>query len=220
MQRVAFAHRIAREIEPALKRLRARGVPCDAMPDRELERIGGSPQHEGLCIAVLAREWLAPQDVVDRLVHVRGTAVALDRVRNPYNIGAILRTAAFFGVDAALMGAPAPHPGLDPNAVRVAEGGAEELLLARTTDLKDSLARLRKAGVSVVAADQGARVDAREYAFPRPCVLVMGNEREGLAPRVREECDATVAIRGTGAVESLNVAVAAGILISQLVRER
>ncbi len=146
--------------------------------------------------------------------------MALDRVRNPYNIGAILRTAAFFGLDAAIMGAPAPHPGLDTNAVRVAEGGAEELELARTTDLKDTLARLRRAGVRVIAADQAATVDARDYLFPRPCVLVMGNEREGLAPRIREECDATVAVRGNGAVESLNVGVAAGILIAQLARAR
>ncbi len=220
VQRVAFSHRIGREVEPALKRLRARGVSCEAMADRDLERIAGTPQHEGLCVAAAPRPWTAPQDLADRLARVRGTAIALDRVRNPYNIGAILRTAAFFGVDAAVVGAPAPHPGLDPNAVRVAEGGAEELELSRTTDLKDTLARLRKAGVAVVAADQAAAVDARDYPFPRPCLLVMGNEREGLAPRVREECDATVAIRGTGAVESLNVAVAAGILIAHLARER
>ncbi len=220
VQRVAFSRRVEREVEPALQRLRARGVPCVAVPDRELERIAGTAQHEGLCVAALARAWASPQDVAERLARVRGTAIALDRVRNPYNIGAILRTAAFFGLDAAIVGAPAPHPGLDPNAVRVAEGGAEELTLSRTTDLKDTLARLRKAGVRVVAADQAAPVDARDYPFPRPCVLVMGNEREGLAPRVREECDATVAIRGGGAVESLNVAVAAGILIAQLARQR
>jgi RNA methyltransferase, TrmH family len=68
------------------------------------------------------------------LVKRSGTAIALDRVRNPYNIGAIVRSAAFFGVDAALLGTPAPHPGLPPTAVRVAEGGAEHLALARTTD--------------------------------------------------------------------------------------
>ncbi len=213
-----FSPRVAREVEPALRLLRARGVPCDAGQDRDLEHLAQTPQHEGLFVAAAARMWRAPQEVAERLAHIQGTAIALDRVRNSYNIGAILRTAAFFGVDAAVIGAPAPHPGLDPNAVRVAEGGAEELELARTTDLKDTLARLRKAGVRVVAADQAATVDARDYAFPRPCALVMGNEREGLAPRIREECDATVAIRGTGAVESLNVGVAAGILIAQLAR--
>lgn len=220
VQRVAFSPRVAREIEPALKLLRARGVACRAENDRELDRIAGSAQHEGLCVAARPRTWSSPQDVADRLAHVQGTAIALDRVRNSYNIGAILRTAAFFGVDAAILGAPAPHPGLDGNAVRVAEGGTEEIELSRTTDLKDTLARMRKAKIHVVAADQGGAKDARVYPFPRPCVVVMGNEREGLAPRIREECDAIVSIRGTGAVESLNVGVAAGILIGELTRPR
>ena len=150
----------------------------------------------------------------------RGAAVALDRVRNPYNIGAILRSAAFFGVDVALLGAPAPHPALPADAVRVAEGGVEHLALSRTTDLADTLQRLRAKGVRVVGADGASRVSVVGYAFARPTVLVLGHEREGLSERVRTQCDAVVAIPGTGAVESLNVAVAAGVMIAELVRSR
>ncbi len=139
-------------------------------------------------------------------------------MRNSYNIGAVLRSAAFFGVDAILLGAPAPHPGLDPNAIRVAEGGAEHVLAARTTDLADTLVRLRARGVKVYGADGHADADALATRFERPAILVMGNEREGLGPRVRAQCDAIVAIGGAGRVESLNVGVAAGILIAQLTR--
>jgi len=149
-------------------------------------------------------------------VRTKGTCIALDRVRNPYNVGAVLRSAAFFGVDAALLGAPAPHPGLPPLAVRVAEGGAEHVALARTTDLADTLARLRAKGVHVVGTDGHAETSALRHTFARPAVLVMGNEREGLGERIRAQCDAVVAIRGAGAVESLNVAVAAGVLISRM----
>ena len=149
-----------------------------------------------------------------------GAAIALDRVRNPYNIGAILRSAAFFGVDAALLGAPAPHPALAPDAVRVAEGGAENLVLTRTTDLADTLARLRARGVRVVGADGAAPTRAVGFAFARPSILVLGHEREGMSDRVRAQCDAIVSIPGTGAVESLNVAVAAGVLIAELMRKK
>ena len=83
----------------------------------------------------------------------RGTAIALDRVRNPYNIGAILRSAAFFGVDGALLGAPAPHPRLDSDRRARSRRGAEHLALARTTNLADTLARLRARGVRSVGAD-------------------------------------------------------------------
>ena len=139
-------------------------------------------------------------------------------MRNPYNVGAILRSAAFFGVEAALLGTPAPHPGLPPTAVRVAEGGAEHVALARTTDLADTLARVKARGVRVVGADGHAPTSAAGFAFGRPVVLVLGNEREGLGDRARAQCDALVAVRGTGAVESLNVAVAAGVLLAEIAR--
>ena len=162
------------------------------------------------------RRWLSASELGDLLARKRGAALALDRVRNPYNIGAMVRTAAFFGLDAALLGAPAPHPGLPPAAVRVAQGGTERLELSRTTDLADTLARLRARGVRVFGADARGRIGVTEARFARPSVLVVGNEREGLGERVRAQCDELVAVRGTGTVESLNVAVAAGIILAAM----
>jgi TrmH RNA methyltransferase len=218
VERVAYADSAARTVDSQVKLLRARGVRCERAPERELERLAGTIHHEGLWVLARPRAWLAPQELAERLAHVGGAAIALDRVRNSYNVGAILRTAAFFALDGAVLGAPAPHPGLDPNAVRVAEGGVEELALARTTDLADTLARMRAAGVHVIAADQNAKGDVRDFSFSRPALVVLGHEREGLGARVRAECEATVAIRGAGAIESLNVGVAAGILIARLAR--
>lgn len=208
---------VAPTVEPELRSATPR-VPRERAGDAELARLAGSTHHEGLCVLARPRRWTPAGELADRLARTRGCAVALDRVRNPYNVGAILRTAAFFGVDAALFGAIAPHPALAPDAVRVAEGGVEHLVLARTTDLADTLARLAQKGVSIVGADGAASASAIGHAFARPAVLVMGHEREGLSARVRARCDAIVAIPGSGAVESLNVAVAAGILISELTR--
>ncbi len=217
--RVACVREIVEEIERALGD-HAGDVSIGVLPDRDIEKLAHSNQHEGLVLEARARHWATPQELGDLLTQKRGVAIALDRVRNSYNIGAVLRSAAFFGVDAALLGAPAPHPGLDPNALRVAEGGVEHLVTARTTDLADTLSRLRARGVKVFGADGHADADALRFDFGRPAVLVMGNEREGLGPRVRAQCDAIVAIRGTGAVESLNVGVAAGVLIAQLASPR
>jgi TrmH RNA methyltransferase len=215
--RVAFARGVRQEISPPI-RAKLRSTALDEVAEAELDRIADSRQHEGLCVVTRPRRWAPAAELGDVLLRTRGVAVALERVRNPYNVGAVLRSAAFFGVDAALLGAPAPHPGLAPLAVRVAEGGAESLLLARTTDLADTLARLRSRGVSVVGTDGHAPVGALGFSFSRPLVLVVGNEREGLADRVRAQCDAIVCVRGSGAVESLNVAVAAGIVMSEATR--
>jgi TrmH RNA methyltransferase len=216
--RVGYGRGAHADVEALVRFARARNIPCGELSEGELVRIAGAEPHEGLCVLAKERRWATAHELGDVLAKRPGTALALDRVRNPYNIGAILRSAAFFGVDAALLGAPAPHPGLPPTAVRVAEGGAEHLTLARTTDLADTLARLRARKIQVVGADGQSDRSAIGFPFAGPTVLVLGNEREGLGDRVRAQCDAIVAIPGSGAVESLNVAVAAGVLIAEMTR--
>lgn len=218
--RVAYAPALRDQVQRPLRAALPRGVPCAEMPERELDRLAESTLHEGLCVVARPRRWVAVQEIAVSLKRAGGRGLALDRVRNPYNVGAILRSAAFFGLDGVVLGAPAPHAGLHPTAVRVAEGGAERVAIARTTDLADTLARLRSAGVRVVGADGRAPLDVRSHRFDGSTLLVLGNEREGLADRVRAQCDALVAIRGAGQVESLNVGVAAGVLLALLTHER
>jgi tRNA G18 (ribose-2'-O)-methylase SpoU len=215
---VACSPRSGAEAMAALRDAEERGIPCAELPDRDLEQLASSPHHEGLVVTTRGRSWATPRQLTEVLVANRGVAVALDRVRNPYNIGAILRTAAFFGVDAVILGAMAPSPDLASNAVRVAEGGAERVILCRTPDLGETLSRMKTRGIRVVGADAHAKEDALSFRFPRPSVLVMGHEREGMTGRVAAQCDALVRIAGSGAIESLNVSVAAGVLIGQLAR--
>jgi TrmH RNA methyltransferase len=217
--RVAYARSLRQEVAELSRWCASRRLPCAETSEAELDRFAESTHHEGLCVLARARRWLSTQELADALARSRSSAIALDRVRNPYNVGAILRSAAFFGFDAALLGAPAPHPGLAPTAVRVAEGGVEHLHVARTTDLGETLARLRTRGVRVVGADGKAKTRAAGFAFGRPSVLVVGNERGGLGDRVRAACDALVSIPAQGRVESLNVAVAAGVLMAEIMRE-
>ena len=215
--RLLHSRAVRAEVEAALA-VGGDGVPSEEVPDAELDRLAESSHHEGLCVVARPRRWASARDLGEALARRGGVAVALDRVRNPYNVGAILRCAAFFGAEGALFGAQAQHPDLAPMAVRVAEGGVEHLLLSRTTDLASTLATLRKAGVKVVGADGHATQGAIGFPFARPAVLVLGHERDGLGERVRAQCDAIVAIRGSGQVESLNVAVAAGVLMAEVTR--
>jgi TrmH RNA methyltransferase len=216
--RVAYARALRDDVAGPARSALARGVPCGEVDERELDRLAESKHHEGLCVLAKPRRWVSAKDLADALVRSRGRVLALDRVRNPYNVGAILRSATFLGLDAALLGAPAPHPALAPAAVRVAEGAVEHIDLARTTDLGETLARLRSHGIQIVGADGSSRTSALSFAFRRPALLVVGHEREGLGDRVRARCDAVVSIPGSGRVESLNVAVAAGILMAQMKR--
>lgn len=220
--RVACNAALRREVDEAVRHAPPGRTHIERaeIEDERLARIAGSVHHEGICVVTQPRRFAPVQELGDVLEANKGVALALDRVRNPYNIGAMLRSAAFFGIDAALLGAPAPHPALPPDAVRVAEGGAEHLLLARTTDLAETLSRLRARGVRVFGAENDAGKNAIGFDFPRPAILVMGHEREGLGERVLAQCDALVGIPGSGAVQSLNVGVAASVLLAELARPR
>ncbi len=220
IQRVAFTRAVRPDVEELVRWAASRPIGCVEAGEREMDRLAGSTHHEGLLLTCRPRRWGSVQELAEALSRSKGTAIALERVRNPYNVGAILRTAAFFGVDAVLLGASAPDPGLPPLAVRVAEGGAEHLLLARTTDLTETLSRLRALGVAVVGADAGARISVFDFSWPRPSILVVGHERDGLGPRVQSRCDAIVSIPRAGLVDSLNVSVAAGVLIAQMLARR
>jgi tRNA G18 (ribose-2'-O)-methylase SpoU len=217
---VRFAPELGPELRGMLGAASERGIPCREASGAELERIAGTPHHEGLLLVARPRPWLRLADLVERLASARGVALALDRVRNPYNIGPILRAAAFFGVRAVVLGSPAPHRGVPAEAVRIAEGGAEHLAFARTTDLAVTLARFRGQGIHVYGGDPHADTSLFDFPFVRPAVVVVGHEREGLLPRVRSECDALLAVPGSGAIESLNVSIAASLLLAEIARGR
>jgi TrmH RNA methyltransferase len=218
ISRVGYARERGDDVAELADWAAAQNIPCDEIGDSELARISGSTHHEGLVVRAAPRKWWSMKDFADAMIASRGFAVALDRVRNPYNVGAILRSAAFFGMQGALLGAIAPHPALAPDAIRVAEGGAEHLRLGRTTDLADTLTRLRGRGLRVVGGESDARDGLFGFPFVAPTVLVLGHEREGLSPAVRAACDAVVRIPGSGRIESLNVGVAASLCIAEMAR--
>lgn len=180
--------------------------------DEELARMAGSEHHEGVCL--LARPYPRPSlEDMAKSAEPGGLLVALDRVGNPHNAGAVLRSAAFFGVR-GLIAAEPERPLLTPAATRVAEGGAEHVRVLEVKELAPALRTLRELGMNVVGAEAAAPEDASELRWPARAVLVLGSERDGLAPPVRSACQKRVRIRGTGAIESLNVSVAAGILFA------
>lgn len=187
-------------------------------PDN-LERLTGSVHHEG--VAILARQ-IRRWNLADllRAIDTRalsGPMLYLDGVQNPHNLGSILRTAAHFGV-AAILGPEKALPPLSAAAVRVAEGAAEIVPVCDLATPAADLGRLRKAGYEVVVTSSH-RGDPL-YASPlgQNVVLALGSESEGVSRSIDAIADRRLQIPGTGAVESLNVSVACGILLGEVWR--
>lgn len=189
------------------------------VPAESLARLAGSLHHEG--VAILARQ-VPRRGLADLLRGIEsggiaGPLVHLDGVHNPHNLGSILRTAAHFGVG-AVVGRSGDLPPLSPAAARVAEGAAEAVPVHALADPAADLARLKEAGYRVVttSSHRGESLFTADLG-PR-VVVVLGGEGEGVSPELDRLADLRVRIPGTGVVESLNVAVAAGVVLAEIRR--
>ena len=202
-------------MQPVLKWCVANRVGYRVVEDGDLNKLAATTHHEGLVADVLRapmldlEEWLATLPA-DKPV----LALWLDGVGNPHNFGAILRSAAHFGV-AGLLLPPGSTLALSGAAARVAEGGAEAVPLVRLPELPEAMAQLRAAGLSLAATLVDGGEDLFASALPARLVYVMGAEGEGMDRALAQDCDHQVSIPGTGAVESLNVASATAVLLAQ-----
>jgi TrmH RNA methyltransferase len=182
----------------------------------ELEKIAGTVHHGGI-VAVIGERPLrkVTREVLAGWAQARAPLLLLDRVSNANNVGAIVRTAAFFGVRAVIV-PDHPQQALPGEAAwRVAEGGMEFVEFFRVPALPELCAELKKThfllGTSL-AGNQLSPAQAKERGLPRPPALILGNEEKGIAPGVAALCDRLVKIPGAGTVESLNVSAAAAVL--------
>lgn len=211
VRRAFVNERASRGAGDLLSELARRRLPYRVVDDEELAKVAGSQHHEGICLVARPR----PEPDERALFAVRGPArvVYLDGVENPHNVGAILRTAAHFGC-LALAGARDRLPSPSGATARVAEGGAEHVPVVRFEDPIASLRSMSKR-FALVATAHDARESVFEAKLPERCVILLGAEGTGLTPKVRALASSTVAIPGTGAVESLNVASAAAVLLAE-----
>jgi len=201
-------------MQPVLKWCVANRVGYRVVEDGDLNKLAATTHHEGLVADVLRApmleldEWLATLPAGAPVL-----ALWLDGVGNPHNFGAILRSAAHFGV-AGLLLPPGSTLALSGAAARVAEGGAESVPLVRLPEMPEAMAQLRAAGIGLAATLVEGGKDLFATELPQRLVYVMGAEGEGMDRDLADDCDLQVSIPGSGAVESLNVASATAVLLA------
>lgn len=188
----------------------------------ELEKVAGSIHHGGIVAVVTPAPLRTPSETELAAWAKAGDAVlVLDRVGNAHNLGALARSAAFFGVTRIVI---PDHPAAarpTDAAHRVAEGGLECVEVLLVKDLIAHVRALSAAGYDVVgAATRGGRPDVAARGGSRPVALVLGNEEHGVTSMVAAACTRLVTIPGSGKVESLNVSVAGAVLMWELLARR
>ncbi|MFL9584440.1 TrmH family RNA methyltransferase [Stenotrophomonas sp. AB1(2024)] len=220
LRKLYLAEALIPQLQPLLKWCVANRVGYRVVEEGDLNKLATTTHHEGVVADVLRApmlelgEWLAALPAGKPAL-----ALWLDGVGNPHNFGAILRSAAHFGV-AGLLLPPDSTLALSGAAARVAEGGAEVVPLVRLPALPQAMDALRADGFGLAATLVEGGADLFKSTLPARLVYVMGAEGEGMDRALAQTCDLQVSIPGSGAVESLNVASATAVLLSYWYAQR
>lgn len=210
-----------KRVQELLELAREHGVKVESRPPAELDALAPGQVHQGIVARVIAAKPLDEDDLLIRL-DASGRPpllLVLDGVQDPHNLGACLRSADAVGADAVIV--PRDRAtGLTPVVRKVAAGAAETVPLVQVTNLARFLRALKDQGVWLVGSDGEA--DTLYYAadLKGPLALVLGAEGAGMRRLTREQCDVVVKLPMLGAVESLNVSVAAGVMLYEALRQR
>ncbi|QIL19932.1 TrmH family RNA methyltransferase [Thermomonas sp. HDW16] len=207
------------QLQPLLKWCVANRVGYRVVEEGDLQKLAASAHHEGVVADVLREEAQPLTAWLRDLPEGPLCALWLDGVGNPHNLGAILRSAAHFGVSAILLPKQSTLA-LSGAAARVAEGGAEAVPFVRLGRDDNAIAQLHGAGFQLAATVVRGGSDLFKAKLPERIVYVLGAEDEGMSSELAAACDLRVSIPGSGAVESLNVASATAVLLAQWARDR
>jgi 23S rRNA (guanosine2251-2'-O)-methyltransferase len=199
-------------------------IPVRRVPRAELQRMAAGANHQGVIATIAAAHYTHADELLDALDARVGTldpplAVVLDGVEDPRNLGAVIRTAECAGAHGIFI-PERRASGLTETVAKAAAGALEYVPVARAANVVRLLEELKERGVWTVGTAAGAETSYADWDWTQPCALLLGGEGEGLRRLVRERCDVLVSIPLRGRIESLNVSVAAGVVLYEAVRQR
>jgi 23S rRNA (guanosine2251-2'-O)-methyltransferase len=199
-------------------------IPVHRAPRQALDRALPGVTHQGVMARTAASGYYDAEELLDRLAAMvnseqKPLVLGLDAIEDPRNLGAILRTAECAGVDGVFI-PERRAAGLTATVAKAAAGALEHVAVARVANLVQLIERLKQLNIWVVGATGDASLHYQEWDWTAPSALFVGNESGGLHRLVRERCDALVRIPVRGRIESLNVSVAAGVMLYEALRQR
>lgn len=219
IRRIFFEQGCEEQFLGVIRWAERRGLPARVVAGDELARVAGTEHHEGVCFEAKPLAGVQPGQLKRRLADLqRGVILVLESVENPHNVGAILRTACFFGVSAVIVCSPTISS-LSGAACRIAEGAAEHVPLCIVPEYSNLFAVLRTQGFSIVATTPHSARPLYGVKWPDKTAIFFGAEGSGLSESVLKAADLRVSIPRLGAIESLNVAASVASVLTEARRE-
>jgi len=209
-------------IEEIVQLARQREIPVRFEDRANLDRLANSRDHQGVVAIAAARAPATLDDILARAnssKDQRGLIVLLDGVEDPHNLGAIIRTTLAAGAHGIVI-PERRAAGLTDTVARASAGALSHLPIAKVTNLARTMEELKEAGYWLVGLDEHAGKSYTQVDYTSPTGIIMGGEGNGLHELTRKRCDFVVSLPTTGPVKSLNVSVAAGVVLFEALRQR
>ena len=198
---------------------RRQGVAVRFVPRPELDRMAGNNAHQGVVAVTSAKQYNDLDDVVAAKRGQFSLIVVLDGIEDPHNLGAILRTADAAGADGVVI-PERRAAGVTATVTKASAGASEHLPIAKVTNIGRTLEELKSKNLWIVGLDERATQNYDSLDYKMDCAIVLGAEGKGVHELVRKKCDFLISIPMLGKVPSLNVSVAAGVVLYEIVRQR
>jgi 23S rRNA (guanosine2251-2'-O)-methyltransferase len=210
-----------KRLTEALNELLDLGIEAEKTDRKKLDKLAEGHNHQGIVIEVELPAELTEHDLKTAVENLTETAffLVLDNVQDPHNLGACLRTADATGVHGVII-TKDNATGITPTVCKVACGAAETVPVYIVTNLARTLRWLKDQGIWVMGAAGETQQSLYQTDLTMPVALVIGAEEKGLRRLTKEQCDSLLFIPMLGQVESLNLSVAAGVLLYEAVRQR
>ncbi len=223
IDRIAIAKgRQDTRVEEIVQLARKQGVPLRFEDRGQIDRLANSKDHQGVVALAAARAAASLGDILAlaNASHGQlGLIVLLDGVEDPHNLGAIVRTALAAGAHGVVI-PERRAAGLTDTVARASAGALAHLPVAKVTNLVRTMEELKEAGYWLVGLDEQGDKNYTEVDYTSPVGIVLGSEGQGLHELTRKRCDFVVSLPTTGPVKSLNVSVAAGVVLFEALRQR
>lgn len=213
--------RLDARLKPVLDELAALGVHPEKVERKKLDRLADGKNHQGIVVAVELPPMFDEDKLKRDVENLEETPfyLVLDQVQDPHNLGACLRTADAVGVHGIIV-TKDNAAGITPTVCKVASGAAETVPVYQVTNLARTLRWLKEQNIWVMGAAGEAEQTVYQLKLDMPLALVMGAEGSGMRHLTRQHCDFLVKIPMIGQVESLNVSVAAGVMLYEVFRQK
>lgn len=198
---------------------RSAGVPIRPMPRDQLTRLARAANHQGVVAVTAEKRYDDLADLMEQKPGRHTFLVVLDGIEDPHNLGAIIRTAEGAGAGGIII--PERRAvGVTSTVAKAATGAVEYLPIARVTNIGRAIEELKARNIWTVGLDERGEKAYDQLDYKMDCALVLGAEGQGLHEQVRKKCDFLVSIPMLGKVPSLNVSVAAAIVMYEVARQR